>query len=250
MIYAITSAFCPVAQLARTLIEHNSYGQIHRHIVVNCHYPINYEKNQSDLKIFMDSFTNQFPKTELWDPGSDLGSAQSQNWALDNLAHELTDDDYFINLDPDAACRKDWIWAASQCLDADPRLVVVSCNAPMVEDFINRRHQSMAETELAGYKLMLPDIPTPFNLSMWRYSFIRQIGGIPQLFPHYGEVEGPIYMTARAHGYYNAYLKDFMENEDGKLMHDRAFEDWKDAHARQHTFLGNFKEYCEQNNLL
>lgn len=225
---------------------------IDRHIIINCHYPRNYEKNQTDLKILIESWNRKVKnreKVELWDPGSDLGSAQSQNWVLEQLADVLSDDDYFINLDPDAAC-EDWLGDAMLCMRADPKIVVVSCNAPMVTRFVETRYQQMEEREIFGVNILIPDIPTPFNLSLWRFSFIRSIGGIPQLFPHYGEVEGPVFATARGNGLYNVYLKDSMENEDGKLMHDRCFEDWKDAHAREHTFLGNFKEYCEQKNLL
>lgn len=251
MIIAITAAFCPAAQLARSLFEFNE-SSVDRHIIVNCHYPIAHDRNQNDLKILMASYCDRFPNVEFWDPGSDIGSAQSQNWALDLLAEKglINDGDYFINLDPDAACRTNWIIDAAIALYADSGLVVVSCNAPMVEGFVERRHQVLEEKVVAGVPLLLPDIPTPFNLSMWRYSFIRDLGGIPQKFPMYGEVEGPIFVSARQHGYYTAYLKNHRENEDGKLMHHPAFEAWKDAHAREHTFLGSFAEYCELNNLL
>lgn len=254
MIYGITAAFCPVAQLARMLTEYNISEAdcwFDKHIIVNCHYPINYQKNQTDLKVLMDSYCFWDGNVaELWDPESDIGSAQSQNWVLDKLSETLTDDDFFVNLDPDAACRTNWIRDAKRAMAADPKLVVVSCNAPMVGHFIETRHQEMLEKEIDGVKLLLPDIPTPFNLSLWRYSFIRDLGGIPQQFPMYGEVEGPVFASARANGYYTAYLKDHMENEDGKLMHDEAFQDWKDAHARKHTFLGTFREYCELKGLL
>lgn len=255
MIYAITAAFCPVAQLARTLIEFDNNPLVDKLVVVNNHYPRNYEKNQIDFKVLMDSYCHLHANCIVLDPGEDIGSAQSQNYALDQL--QLGDGDLFLNLDPDAACRAKgdpilgatWIAAAKYVLDADPFLAVVSCNAPMVEGFIERRHQVMEEKVIGNVRLMLPDVPTPFNLSMWRYSFIKQIGGIPQKFPFYGEVEGPIFQLTRMHGMYNAYLKDFMEDEQGKLMHDKSFEDWKDAHAREHTFLGNYREWCDSKNL-
>jgi|ERR1019366_9334639 hypothetical protein len=260
MIYAIVNAFCPTVQLARTLIEYDNNPLVDKLIIVNSHYPSrHYEKNQTDFRILMDSYCHIHSKCTVLDPGQDLGSAQAQNYALDEFAVELDEENsYFINLDPDAACRAkgdpilgdNWISAAKRVLDSDFQLAVVSCNAPMVENFISTRHQNMEIKEVAGIRLMLPDVPTPFNLSMWRYSFIKSIGGIPQKFPYYGEVEGPVFGLTRAHGFYNAYLKDYMEDEQGKLMHDRAFEDWKDAHARENTFLGNFKEYIEQNNLL
>jgi hypothetical protein len=253
MIYVITVAFCPAAQLARTLLEFKEQDKrlCKRHIIVNGHYPRNYEKNQSDTKILIDSYNRAMPehyRVEYWDPGSDIGSAQSQNWVLNELAEHLTDKDFFINLDPDAAC-DGWVEPAFACLVTDPNLIVVSCNAPMVKHFVETRYQQMEDRVVAGVNLMVPDIPTPFNLSMWRYSFIRDLGGIPQMFPQYGEVEGPVFQSARAHGYYNAYLKDYMENEEGKLMHDKSFEDWKEAHARQHTFLGTYAEFCQQHGL-
>lgn len=254
-IWTITAAFCPTAQLARTLLEYETEKRTcYRHIVVNCHYPINYEKNQLDFKIFMDSYTRVNPNTEVMDPGSDLGSAQSQNYVLNELGDSIGPGDYFVNLDPDAACRTpNWQLAMKEVLDNDPLCALVSCNAPMIDKFKEQRHQEFTNKTVAGYKLILPDMPTPFNLSMWRAQFFREIGGIPQMYPHYGEVEGPVYQIVRANDMYNGYLLDFMEDEQGKLMHDRAFESWKDAHARTtgpSAFLGNFGEYCESNELV
>lgn len=255
-IFTITVAFCPAAQLARTLLKYQASSIISptRHIIVDGHYPLNKTANQRDIRLIVEAYqaANPNEKIQLMDPGRDLGSAQSQNWAIEEL-HDLInfDEDCWINLDPDAACiTKGWDAAMRNVLEHDPKCILVTTNSPMVEGFIQRRHQAMEERKIGSHTVMLPDMPTPFNLSMWRLSFLRDIGGIPQLFPSYGEVEGPMYQMARQLGYYNCYLKHFMEDEDGKLMHDQVFEDWKDAHARNHTFLGNFEEYCLSKDLI
>lgn len=249
-VYAISAAFCPAAQLARSLKEYEKYREItpYRHIVVDCHYPINTEKNRSDIKIICETFG-----VELWDCGEDIGSAQSQNWVLERLSDVLEDDDVFINVDPDASCRTHgWDLKMMQVLKEDEKCVVITNNSPMVMGFIERRHQVMEHKVIAGHKVMIPDIPTPFNLSMWRINFLRALGGIPQAFPFYGEVEAPVFNMARINGYYHCYLEDTMEDEQGKLMHDADFERWKDLHARTdgpESFAGSFGEWLQTKEL-
>lgn len=248
MIYTITVAFCPAAQLARCLIKNKPDPSTL--YVVLAHYPINTKKNNQDIRMIVESYGGQ-----VLDPGCDMGSAQSQWWAINKL--RLTDGDYWINLDPDAACDDSyWVEQAEYVLNKDPNCVVISCWSPMVDYFTKLRDQELLVKELPfpepplkcfePIRYAVPYQPTPFNLGLWNYSFFKELGGIPQMFPQWGEVEGPVFHYAKQKGKYHAYLMDFVEDESGKLMSDHHKLEWQDRHARTQgpeQFLGTFKEY-------
>jgi hypothetical protein len=136
-----------------------------------------------------------------------------------------------------------------EVLRYDENCVLISCMAPMVERYLKAKHEELtvkAPNGLDPLKWGIPKSPTPFNLSMWRYSFVREMGGIPQLGLWWGETEAPFYQQCRAKQKYHAYLLDYLENEDGKFMQDKQQNEWKDLHMRTpppHQFLGNYDEY-------
>jgi hypothetical protein len=234
-IYTITIAYAPAVAVARSLVLYQKYRAIkpHRHIVVQGHYPINEKKNTNDIKLIAECFDG----IEVWDPGKNLGSAQSQNYALNLL--DIGPDDYFINLDPDSACfNYGWDKTLQTYLTAYPDCVLVSCMAPMI-----RRYKGQ-EYGISGFQEAKS--PTPFNLSMWKYSFIKQIGGIPQMGLWWGETEGPFFSACKKLGKFHAYALDLMENEDGKFMQDAQHNEYKNFHMRttpDKQFLGSFDEY-------
>lgn len=240
-LFTITIAYAPAALVARSLIlyQKHRFHKPYRHIVVDGHYPINQKKNSHDLKLI----TECFEGVELWDPGVNLGSAQSQNWALGRL--DIGPEDFFINLDPDSACTiNDWDEALRMQLFKDPHCAMVSCLAPMVVRY-RGLHFEMIKN-IGRYKYGVATKPTPFNLSMWRYSFVREIGGIPQAGLWWGETEAPFFSHCQRTGFYHAYALDFMENESGKFMQDKPQNDWKNLHMRTappDNFLGNYEEY-------
>jgi hypothetical protein len=186
-----------------------------------------------------------FPGIELWDPGKNLGSAQSQNWALSKL--DISDDDYFINLDPDSAClQTGWDLEMTKVLKGDPNCVLISCMAPMVQRYLALKNETLDTGAVISPRYGLPKTPTPFNLSMWRYSFVKQIGGIPQLGLWWGETEAAFWQYCKLNGKYHAYLMDYLEDENGKFMQDKQQNEWKDFHMRvpdDKKFLGSFDEY-------
>ena len=240
-IFTITVSYAPAALLARCLIQYQKTRAIkpYRHVVALGHYPINRLKNNNDTKLIVDCFDG----IELWDPCENLGSAQTQNWILSRL--DIKDGDYFINLDPDSHCPKpNWDHAMKTVLDNNENCALISCMAPMVERYLNGR--TLVEMSREGNaRFAVPQQPTPFNLSMWRYSFIKEIGGIPQMGLWWGETEAPFYSHCQRRGKYHAYLSDFLENEDGKFMQDKEQNEWKDLHMRNRStpFHGNFEEF-------
>lgn len=243
-VFAITISYAPAVLTARSLILYQKYRAIkpYRHIVVDGHYPINQKKNSNDLKLIVDCFDN----IELWDPGSNLGSAQSQNYTLRRL--DIGPDDVFINVDPDSACLQiGWDEAMMKVLDQDPQCILISCMAPMVQRYLKHKNEVLAEVHRPETPIYgIPKTPTPFNLSMWRYSFIKEIGAIPQMGLWWGETEGPMYAQAVKRGKYHAYLMDYVENELGKQAQDIQQAQWKDFHCRTappNNFLGNFEEF-------
>jgi hypothetical protein len=212
--------------------------------VVQGHYPINKEKNNRDIKILCEA--NGF---KYLDPGYDMGSAQSQWWALQQLGAK--DGDYWVNLDPDSACDDTdaWMRDAYIVLDSDPNCIVASCMSPMVQTFLKERNIKLEEktTDVDNrIRYGIAHNPVPFNLSMWRYSFFNEIGGIPQMGEKWGEVEGPVFHQAQMRGKYHAYLLDYMEDESGKFMQDRCLLEYKDAYLRTtgpNQFIGSFTEF-------
>src|SRR5882672_7626368 len=195
-IIALTVAFCPASQLARCLFEYRKNATIvaDKHIVVMGHYPINLEKNNRDIKMIVQAYG----QAELLDPGRNIGSAQSQWWALRQL--NLGSDSYWLNIDPDSACRdRGWDYAGKLVLDHDPNCIVISCRSPLVEKFNTDRNQKFNLMEIGKSDVTYGtlDNPTPFNLSLWRYSFFEEIGGIPQLGEMWGEVEAGVCYYAK-----------------------------------------------------
>lgn len=240
-VYVITIAYCPAALLARCLLHYSKSFGIPplKHIVVQGHYPINKKKNNNDIKLICAAYG-----VDLLDPNEDLGSAQSQNWVLQQLG--LNDEDYFINLDPDSACNYGWDIAMRTVLENDPNCTLISCMAPMVSRVMAQKGTQFELKQINGIKYGIPNHPTPFNLSMWRYSFIKEIGGIPQLGPVWGETEAPFHWHCMQKEKYHAYLLDHIENEDGKFIQDRQHNEFKDRHMRtsgDKQFLGNFTEF-------
>lgn len=248
-IYAITVAFCPASQLARCLLELSKYKAgtlIDEHYVVQGHYPINTKKNNRDIALIVESYG----KAKLLDPGSNLGSAQSQWWAVNQIG--LEEGDMWINWDPDSNCpTKGWAIDMMRVMHAVPDCIVVSCMSPMVKKFIEERNAPLELKSIPMYDSYnpyygIPTKPTPFNLSMWRYSFFKEIGGIPQMGDMWGEVEGAVWTHAKTQGKFHAYLLNHMEEESGKFLQDRQLLEFKDANMRTpgpDRFLGRFDEF-------
>lgn len=240
MIYTITVAFCPAAQLARSLklFEITRTQSLPtRKIVVLGHYPINKKKNNRDIELICDAFG-----FECFDPGTDLGSAQSQNWILEKIS--AGNEDFFLNLDPDSHCPKiGWDLAMKDTLDMFENCVLISCWSKMWEPFRNR-----LGSWLDYPKSICARDPMPFNLSMFRCSFIKEIGGLRQLGEKWGELESPFHQSCVHHGKYHAYLMDCIEDESGKYMQDRQLLEYKDLYLRTdgpNKFTGTYEEFLK-----
>lgn len=259
-LYIITVIYGPAVMLARSLACYRKSCHLKNvhHVVVDGHYPINEKKNCNDVKLVCDAFN-----IEYMDLGRNLGSAQSQNWCLQRL--DIKESDYFINLDPDSDCQEyGWDLAMSKVFDNDPNCVLISCMAPMVKRYLGDTPLEKKgnvipkeNTPAFGFfpkeadapiipRYVISPKPTPFNLSMWRYSFIKEIGGIPQMGLWWGETEGPFYQACKRRDKYHAYLLDYLENEDGKFLQDKQNNEYKDLHMRTappNQFLGSFEEF-------
>lgn len=250
-LYVITVAYCRSAQLAYCLMNFKS-RIIDSHYFVQGHYPIDAERNNKEIELIFDSYRRRMSleatNCEFHDPGGNIGSAQSQNWMLKKI--ELKDDDYWINLDPDSICHSNWIEDAIYVLDHQPECAFVSCNSPMVQSFTKVRgiFPIQPPDENLTSKVGMAHRPTPFNLTMWRGKFIREIGEFTQMGPWWGELEGMMYSHCQRLHYYHAYLLDHMEDESGKYFHPSTNADWKTKHMRTigpEQFVGNYEEYLK-----
>jgi hypothetical protein len=241
MLYTITISFCPAVQLARSLMEYRKNRSLipDKHIVVQGHYPVNKKKNNRDIEMVVEAYG----EAELWDPGSDLGSAQSQNWALKKL--KAGNRDYFINWDPDSNCReKGWDRAALCLLEEDTDCVLVSCWSHLWNPFKERTKEYFSNSHKFYYLKAIH--PVPFNLSLFSCEFIDTIGGLAQWGEKWGELEAPFHHACLKHNKYHAYLKDYIEEESGKYMQDRPLLEYKDAYLRTlgpEQFVGQYHEF-------
>jgi len=232
-IYALTIAFCNAAQFARTIIEYRKYRSFvpDKHIIALGYYPLNCEKNIRDIKILCDSFGD----LEIWDPGSNIGCAQTQT----AIINQFTEMDAFFNADPDTSCQiKGWDLALKEELENNEDCIVASCWSEQWEQFKNR----LEIKDNIGRAIH----PLPFNLSLWRCSFFREIGAVPQLGAHWAETEGPTHYQATLRGKYHSYLMNYKEDISGKFMQDRQLLEYKDSHMRTdgpERFPGYFIEY-------
>lgn len=242
-IHIITVAYCRSAQLARALLElKNDSPFCDTFTIVQGHYPIDRERNNKEIELIAQSFY-----ADLIDPGGNLGSAQSQQYALNHL--NVNDESYWVNYDPDSACRdRGWADAMEVVLDNDPNCMFISCMSPMVKSFLDNRNQLLVEKDVSGVRIGVPQQPTPFNLSMFRCSFVKAMGGLHQGGIWWGELEAICYHHATIRGKYHAYLLDYMENEDGKFFHPTSNAEWKDRHCRtvgEHQFAGNYEDFLK-----
>jgi hypothetical protein len=241
-VFAITVAYCPASLLARSLMLYARTRAIqpYKHIVALCGFPIDRKKNENDIRLICEAYGG----IDLIDLGGNIGSAQSQNEILRRI--DITEEDFFINLDADSAClTAGWDKEMLKVMRNLPDCALISCMAPMVKRYLG--DTPLQKVQNAHFQnIGIPFKATPFNLSMWRYSFVKEIGGIPQGGIWWGETEGPFYGACQSRGKYHAYLLNCVEDENGKFMQPRQQNEWKDLHLRvvpEEQFSGNFEEF-------
>ena len=209
-------------------------------VVVNGHFPLNYKSNQALLPSVCEE--NGF---RLLDPGKDLGSAQSQNWALRELGAK--DGDFFVNLDPDSACDMEgWLTALLEVMKSERKIAILSLNTFWHWERIFRLGLPVETRYVGKYRVLFPLTPDLFNLSVWRVEALNRIGGVLQGTASWGNVESFTMAALARADYRTALLYNFMEATDLKLMQPMEFIDWKKAHGVDRTFPGNFGEYCKR----
>ena len=210
-------------------------------VVVNGHFPLNYKSNQALLPSIVEE-----AGFRLMDPGRDLGSAQSQTWALKELG--AADGDYFLNLDPDSACdQPGWLDALVKVMESEKKIAILSLNTFWHWERIHRLGVLPVETRFIGqYRIQFPLAPDLFNLSLWRVGALNRLGGVLQGTAWWGNVESHMIAGLKKLGYRTALLYNFMEATDLKLMQPAEFIDWKKAHGIDRSFDGSFGEYCKR----
>lgn len=240
--------FGPQEQILGSLLRYKeSHGWKQRNgceidqVFVNGHFPLDYERNQLGLKQMVTRCGFRF-----LDPGKDIGSAQSQQWALEQVG--ANDEDYWVNLDPDSACDQyGWLEALFTTIERCPDIGILSLNSQWHWERAHRLGVLDLETRYIGdYRVEIPNQPDMFNLSIWRMKALNAISGIQQGTPYWGNVESYTRHALALMGYRTAILYDFMEATDLKLMQPMVFIDWKVRHGIKQDFPGSFKEYCER----
>jgi hypothetical protein len=213
--------------------------------IVDAHYPLSNERIGSTIReVAIDYGCNYL------NPGQDLGSAQSQNWAVKELG--LTEDDLWINLDPDSACTMPgWIEALEDVMAADKLCAIASLTNPVVWERFRFLECRIEERTIGGHRVGVPLTEQQWNMSCYRVSALNTVGSLLQGNAFYGDVEVPMYRAIRNFGWYNCYLLDFIEDYSLKVLEDKEFRLFKMAQAHNRKFdvkhfTGKFHEYCEE----
>lgn len=243
-LHLMTSAFCKASLVEKSLERRKTMTlEYENKYLIDSHYPLETREN---LKAVADKYGYQYV-----DVGSDLGSAQSQNWTISNVI-KPSKDSYLLNLDPDSACDYEgWDEDMLSIMIPEPELGMLHLNSPTVHEWIKLGQcrvdfKPIKTPNRGSFTLAVPKHLEHFNVTMFKGSALHAIGGgLLQEFKWYGQVEAPTWNAMRGAGFYNAYVWDRMEACDLKVLEDKEFFDWKIAHAHRRTFSGKFNEYID-----
>lgn len=206
------------------------------HILVDHHWPIDYWAHRRRLLELAEQYS-----CYLMTPYENLGGHEGYNWVLRNLP--LENDDLVIGYDGDSyPITPKWDMAFLQVME-DPSLAACSLNLKYLDSLRPWKKTDDAN----GIEVVLPagdNENEMFNVTIWRYSFLKENGLFQALCPFYGHVEIPMQNLIRKKGFRHVYLKNYFEDHN-PIPNNSDYVGWKDAHVRG-KFLGNFKNWVQR----
>lgn len=163
----------------------------------------------------------------------------------------LRDEDYIIVHDPDCfPITPGWDQALAHALTSDPNIAYACLNHPVSLKTPDRSYeQKWVTVEGLALDLRFPNAPCQFNITAWRWSFLKRVGGWDEPHKYYGGVESVMWDKARALGMKHCYLAEYKEDYRLCTMQDAIYHEYKNAHVgrtRQPAFDGSFEEYLKE----
>lgn len=237
MIYTVSLGFCPARILEQSLDhlqetrDKSLYNQL---VVTDNHYPMNREQNRKELMRIALKHGALF-----FDSGGDIGAAQSFNQVTNTLP--LLDHDYVLGYDPDSwALNPGFDREMSEVLDHYPDLAYVSLTNPDVT-FKNPEIVWEHRPRVS----VITNRPEMMNVTMFRWSWLKKIGGLEQVCKYYGFMEGKLWRGLSDTSMHSGYLPDYQEDIRLTALHDPEYIEWKSKQVNFH-FNGSFKEYLDE----
>lgn len=197
------------------------------HVLVDHLYPINAWSNSARILGIANT-----QNLKLIRPYENRGLCGGWNWAIAQLPIE--DSDFVIGYDPDAnPVETGWDAAMVSALNTHRELGAVSL---IFERIRNRTWQELAPG------ILVSDTYQFFDITMWRVSTLKAIGGLQASREFYGGFEETMFAVLKGHGYLHGFLKDYSE-APCPIPHDPEYHGWKMSHANGHPKA--FKDYLK-----
>ena len=242
-LWIITLGFCNARTLKAGLTrldETSTYkGEVER-IFLDQYYPVNRKENFWELQSICKAHGFKF-----YDSGYDRGLHNGFNYVASLLP--LGDEDLILLYDPDS-----WVDNAGfdsamvEVLNEDKELEYISSWHWPIEQTHGKRVPGAFRTTSSGLKYFVPDIQSQWemvSLGMYRWSFIKEIGGMKQPRAYYGFLEEHFVKSLNLRRKRMGFLKGFdNENPHKSSLIDPEYEQYKLAHSNQ-SFPGSFQEF-------
>lgn len=209
----------------------------YEHILLDHHWPIDYWAHRHAILRLAEKYG-----CKVMSNYENVGGHGGLNWVMRNLP--LADDDLVMNFDGDSfPVNPGWDVAMTKAM-SDHRFGYVSL---FIDVDLNCKHWP-EEPSTSGIKMVRAGTGIEMiNISMFRYSFLKEVGLLQAQYKYYGQVEAPMMALLQQRGLKHGYLADF--KEVGRAYHpNQVYTDWKRDHVSG-IFPGNFREYYERSRL-
>lgn len=215
-------------------------------VIVDNHYPMHRE-NWAALLSMMRTPGWWFERTDVLDPGKNLGLAGGYNLAFKHLESVWKPEDLVILCDCDEFMpRFGWADAAARVFAADPTCGWLSLSSAAAEE--NSHKIGCVEKQLGGERVLIPNNASICHAAVVRVSCLQAIQGITDGRPYYGYSEVVLYPKIKAAGFWQGYLADWrLERSMSNHAADVEYTAYKLRHVDDigsgREFLGSFEEY-------
>lgn len=233
---AVTLGFCGPKVLNAGLESYAKTAVLPSpHYLVYQHYPVGGEQNKIDLHNIADKRGMQF-----FDSGYDRGLIDGFNNLMNTIGWDSSE--YIVGVDPDSdPDTVGWDKAAVEVLHDDPQLGWVTLSSKPIKYNIDEGVLGGQFRIIGGHKVFVPYRVDMINVTVWRSSFLKEVGGLKQSFKYYGQVEAPMWNDLLAKQMKYGYLYDYTELGSHGAMHDDSYTKWKRDHIGGYS--GGFAQW-------
>jgi hypothetical protein len=227
----------PVLEMALEQYAKTAVPVKGEYILLDHHWPLNYWKHRHRLLELAEKYN-----CRVMSPYENLGGHGGNNWLIQNLP--VRNEDLIITYDADSNPQTvGWNAMLVKAME-DPSYAAISLtiNADLLtKDWVTEETTSGVAVKRPrnGIEMM--------NITAFRASFLRLIGGFKGPRRFYGFVEGHLHQSMQAMGLKHGYLVDAYENLKPIEPHPQ-YQEWKRNHVTG-TFPGNFDQWAKEKGL-